>query len=499
MHRLKTVFFPLFISSVILVYCALVGAEESLSITTYYPSPSGIYNEMRLFPHATPATSCDSTTEGTMFYNITAHELQVCRGVTWGGGGGLWSSSGNNIYNTNTGNVGIGTNVPGAKLEVKGNVLFNGTVEGNPGAITIPNSDILVGGGTDGWFGFGVKDAGARLFTFGNETSDGSASRPFTMSINTQNKRVGIGTDNPEDILTIYGDAELKLQSDTNPANWAHIHFNNTLAGGRLWYLINYGSASAVMPNSFVIRENLAGGNRFVMAANGNFGIGNTWDGAASPSSQTFLHLKRAANASIWMEGVSPDIKFVNLPADWYTWRIGIDDSTHNFRVILNEKNTGDPDDHVLEDIFEITPGGNLGLGTNSAAYQLQLATNSAAKPTSNAWTVPSDIRVKKDIVPFTDGLEVIEKINPVSYELNGKAGLPLGEAGIGVVAQDIKDVAPYTINTWKAKLEPTDAEETELYDFDGDALTYVLINAIKEQQKQIKELRRQIMELKRK
>ncbi|HOX28784.1 MAG TPA: hypothetical protein PLQ76_06490, partial [bacterium] len=41
---------------------------------------------------------------------------------------------------------------------------------------------------------------------------------------------------------------------------------------------------------------------------------------------------------------------------------------------------------------------------------------------------------------------------------------------------------------THKAKLEPTDAEETELYDFNSSALTFVTINAVKEQQKMIEE-----------
>lgn len=35
-----------------------------------------------------------------------------------------WSQSGNNIYNPNTGNVGIGTSTPNAKLEVDGNLLL---------------------------------------------------------------------------------------------------------------------------------------------------------------------------------------------------------------------------------------------------------------------------------------------------------------------------------------------------------------------------------------
>ncbi|MFH1583308.1 MAG: tail fiber domain-containing protein, partial [Candidatus Falkowbacteria bacterium] len=145
---------------------------------------------------------------------------------------------------------------------------------------------------------------------------------------------------------------------------------------------------------------------------------------------------------------------------------------------------------------FVIKPNGYVGIGTNNPSYQLQLSSNSAGKPTSGTWTIVSDARLKKDIKPFNDGLNVIEKTNPVSYKLNGKAGTPMDEAGIGVIAQDILDVAPYTIQTWKAKLEATDTEETELYNFDASALTFVLINAVKEQQKQIDELKSEIEEL---
>jgi hypothetical protein len=41
------------------------------------------------------------------------------------GGAGFWDASGNNIFNTNTGNIGIGTNVPSAKLTIE--TLFNST------------------------------------------------------------------------------------------------------------------------------------------------------------------------------------------------------------------------------------------------------------------------------------------------------------------------------------------------------------------------------------
>jgi hypothetical protein len=42
--------------------------------------------------------------------------------------------------------------------------------------------------------------------------------------------------------------------------------------------------------------------------------------------------------------------------------------------------------------------GGNLGIGMAAASYQLQLSTDSAAKPGTNTWTIASDARIKTDI-----------------------------------------------------------------------------------------------------
>ena len=132
---------------------------------------------------------------------------------------------------------------------------------------------------------------------------------------------------------------------------------------------------------------------------------------------------------------------------------------------------------------------GRVGIGMTNPTHQLQLSTDSAAKPTSNAWTIASDIRVKEDIEPFTDGLNVIDQLNPITYKLNGKAGFTKGQAGISIIANDVKDIIPYSVSTYKAKLEPTDAEETELYDFNSSPLTFVTINAIKELNNKIKVL----------
>jgi hypothetical protein len=138
---------------------------------------------------------------------------------------------------------------------------------------------------------------------------------------------------------------------------------------------------------------------------------------------------------------------------------------------------------------MRISQNGNVGIGISNPNYLLQLGSNSAAKPGSDAWTIASDRRLKKDIRPFEDGLGVLKKINPVWYQYNGLAQIPNdGKNYVGIIAQEMQLVAPYTIGFFK------DPEtNTEYLNYDSNALTYILINSIKEQQAEIEALTKQL------
>jgi hypothetical protein len=53
---------------------------EDITITTYYPAPYGVYQELRLFPHSAPITVCNDDHKGVMYYDFDDDELKVCRG-----------------------------------------------------------------------------------------------------------------------------------------------------------------------------------------------------------------------------------------------------------------------------------------------------------------------------------------------------------------------------------------------------------------------------------
>ena len=112
-------FFIIFFS-----YFSAFGQNEIVTISTYYPSPVGVYRNLRLFPIAAePASACDSAgEEGTMYYDNGTNQVQICRQTgtapdtfAWFPIGGLWTLAGvapnQFIYPNDTNwNVLIGTN-----------------------------------------------------------------------------------------------------------------------------------------------------------------------------------------------------------------------------------------------------------------------------------------------------------------------------------------------------------------------------------------------------
>ena len=185
---------------------------------------------------------------------------------------------------------------------------------------------------------------------------------------------------------------------------------------------------------------------------------------------------------------------------------VGIGTTIPNSKLHINESTTN-PALRVQINggtQFIVANNGSVALYNNAApAFKLQLNVDGAAKPTTNTWTVASDKNLKKDIKPFTGGLADVLKINPVWFTYNGKAGMP-DDTGVGVIAQELQKVAPFMVNEWEyvpqdeKTGEITGAPEKYLAVNNG-AMTYMLINAIKEQQKMIEELQKEIQELKNK
>ncbi|MBI4946600.1 MAG: tail fiber domain-containing protein [Bacteroidetes bacterium] len=163
--------------------------------------------------------------------------------------------------------------------------------------------------------------------------------------------------------------------------------------------------------------------------------------------------------------------------------------------IYFQTNNCGTPDFQYV-DRMVIKQNGNIGIGTTSPDQLLSVNGN-ASKVGGGSWATFSDKRLKKDIDNFSDGLEILEKINPVKFKYNGLAGYPDdGKEYVGIIAQDIQNIAPYMLSIVKKKLKSDDISETDLLMYDSSAMTYILINAVKEQQKEIEGLKKIVEKL---
>lgn len=152
---------------------------------------------------------------------------------------------------------------------------------------------------------------------------------------------------------------------------------------------------------------------------------------------------------------------------------------------------------------MRIEAGGNVGIGTTSPGYKLQVNGSVAG---ASAYNNLSDLRLKKKISTISGALATIGKLRGVRFTWRtpqertvGKGfNLPVGEPQVGFIAQEVKAVLPEAVSTADGKDAVMSTEESKIVP--------VLVEAVKalkaandNQSVQIKRLLAQVSELRRK
>lgn len=136
---------------------------------------------------------------------------------------------------------------------------------------------------------------------------------------------------------------------------------------------------------------------------------------------------------------------------------------------------------------MRILSNGRVGIGTTTPD-QLLSVNGDASKVGGGSWLNFSDERLKTFRGPFTSGLNAVMKLNPLRYQFrpNNAAGLDSQSQFIGLGAQAVQKVIPEAVTT----------NSNGYLMVNNDPIIWTMLNAIKEQQKEIVELRRQVQQL---
>jgi hypothetical protein len=136
---------------------------------------------------------------------------------------------------------------------------------------------------------------------------------------------------------------------------------------------------------------------------------------------------------------------------------------------------------------LRIDSAGNVGIGTTAPTASLSV-NGTANKPGGGSWDVFSDERLKNIKGRFNSGLKAVMQLQPIRYQYKPNNALGLKSEGehVGFGAQSLQEIIPQAV---------TKSSNGYLM-INNDPILWTMLNAIKEQQKEIEQLKGQIRQL---
>ena len=318
-------------------------------------------------------------------------------------------------------------------------------------------------------------DAGApanslRVSSVGN-VGVGTANPVLDVSVNT--------TDTPAIRLEQNNSGGFTAQTWDIGANEANFFVRDVTSGSRLPLRIRPGAATSSIDISAdgnvgigtaspVVRlhSQIASANTAQPAGAADIGlfIGNS---DTTANNLSVLSLGNAANAGQGQIGV------INLGST----------STAGGHMFFTTRAAGGG----VAERMRITSAGNVGIGTTAPDQKLSV-NGDASKTGGNTWLAFSDERLKTIKGRFNTGLKAVMQLQPIRYEYlkNNALGLKSEGEHIGFGAQTLQKVIPEAV---------TKNADGYLM-VNSDPIIWTMLNAIKEQQKEIAELKAEVQKL---
>ncbi len=421
-----------------------------------------------------------TSTSADSLLTITSGLVRKLPMSTFASTGNAWSTVGN------TGTT-AGTNFIGTTDAIDFVVKTNSTEKMRVAS----TGDVAIGGTA-----FNATNPEQLLVDAGTTSSfnviSGKGNLNNYLQLNIQNNNAGTGASS---------DVVASNNTATESVNYVDMGINSSgntstgvIGGASTAYLYATGNDFAIgngtaNKNLMFFTGGTAANERMRVDGTGNVGIGTT-----TPSQLLDVNGSISATNSVYVDAnnTNPEAKSPGL----------IFGGPTSGESIIS-KRTGGGNQYGIDfytssnDRMTITSAGNVGIGTITPGYKLTVAgiiaptadnAYSLGGGTTNRWTVvyatngiiqTSDRRLKTNITNLNYGLKEVLALQPVGYNWKEK---PTAEHKIGLIAQDVRKLVPEVVvgDETKEKLGMNYAE-----------LVPVLINAIKEQQKEIDDLKK--------
>ena len=380
------------------------------------------------------------------------------------------------LYVEDTGNVGIGTTSPGAKL----------TLQVNSGDLNFGQSAIHIRG-VNRYFDYdagmimrGTGAAYAARFTstsnmgpggeivgiYQEEPTPGALGGPIAVFMNDGD--VGIGTTNPTRELHVVSNLSgggIRIESPSAPTFWLKNSGYSTE-----WNLfVEDGTGKFIMANN-------TAGQRFFFEPDGKLDVIGTIvsDGLALSRDNENRGAIWFANAGDLNVAMFNNISDIDGEGAW-------DGIKMNF---VSGFDIGYRGDSGRISVMLANRSGNVGIGESNPGNILTVQQNSPTDPIADAWTTYSSKRWKTNIKPIEDALDKVQRLRGVSYDWKANS-----KHDIGLIAEEVGEVIPEVV---AYEENGVDAKSV-----DYPRLVAVLIEAVKEQQQVIDAQNSELTEMK--
>lgn len=270
--------------------------------------------------------------------------------------------------------------------------------------------------------------------------------------------RVGVRTATPVlDLHITTADTPAHRLQQTNAGGFTAQTWD--IAGNEANFFVRDVTSGSLLP--FRIRPGAPTSSIDISAA-GNVGIGT-----GSPTGN--IHVFRAG---------ATDNVLQHFQNGTRNWSLGINGASDFFRI--TDQTAG-----VAR--LTILNSGFVGIGTTAPTDTLSV-NGTASKPGGGSWSVFSDERLKNIRGTFNSGLNAVMQLQPIRYEYkaNNPFGIKAGTEHIGFGAETLQQVIPEAVTR--------NAEGYLMVQ--NDPIIWTMLNAIKEQQKEIEKLKGEVSRL---